>query len=357
MITSDETSENACTHVAGYERARFALSEVHRVDEVKDIRDKAMAMREYARQAKDGQLIEYATEIKFRAERRAGQLLAEMAERGERESAGRPDNSNTALPLSKPATLADLGVTKMQSSRWQKLAELDEDDFEAKTEAAKKQAVSSVEGSAKRAAKTVDVQDRRDEADANGCTVADLKSLVDAGRKFGCIYADPPWLYDNQGTRAATSNHYDGLTVDELCALPIGDLAADDAHLHLWTTNGFLFDCARIISAWGFEFRSSFIWVKPQIGIGNYWRNSHEILLTAIRGDAKRFSDKSLKSWIECDRGAHSAKPEIIRHMIEKASPGPFLELFGRSPADGWTVWGNQIERGLLHQHIGEFSA
>lgn len=186
------------------------------------------------------------------------------------------------------------------------------------------------------------------------CTVADLHVLAARGVKFGTIYADPPWLYDNQGTRAATGNHYGGLTVDELAALPVGELALPDAHLHLWTTNAFLFDCDRLFKAWGFEFRSSFVWVKPQIGIGNYWRNSHEFMLTAIRGDAKRFKDRSLKSWLECDRGAHSAKPEKVRHFIERASPGPFLELFGRAPAEGWTVFGNQISRGLFFHDLPE---
>lgn len=186
------------------------------------------------------------------------------------------------------------------------------------------------------------------------CEVSDLWALVEKGQRFGSFYADPPWLYDNQGTRAATGNHYDGLTVEQLCALPIGDLAADDAHLHLWTTNGFLFECPRIFKAWGFEFRSSFVWTKPQMGIGNYWRNSHEFLLTAIRGDAKRFNDHSLKSWLECDRGAHSAKPEQVRSYVERASPGPYLELFGRRPAEGWTVWGNQIERNIFNASLRE---
>ncbi len=185
-------------------------------------------------------------------------------------------------------------------------------------------------------------------ASSETCTITDLEALAASGKRFGCIYADPPWLYDNQGTRAATSNHYGGMTVDELCALPVRDLAAENAHLHLWTTNAFLFDCPRIFAAWGFEFRSSFVWVKPQMGIGNYWRNSHEILLTAIRGDAKRFNDHSMVSWLECDRGAHSAKPERVRHMLERASCGPYLEMFGRQMADGWTVWGNQIERSLF---------
>lgn len=171
-----------------------------------------------------------------------------------------------------------------------------------------------------------------------------LVDAVEAGAKFGTIYADPPWIYDNQGTRAATGNHYEGLTVEQLCELPVRDLASDDAHLHLWTTNAFLFECPKIFDAWGFEFRSSFVWCKPQMGIGNYWRNSHEILLTAIRGNAKRFDDHSIMSWLQCDRGRHSAKPEKVRHFIERASPGPYLEMFARSKAENWKVWGNEVE-------------
>lgn len=186
------------------------------------------------------------------------------------------------------------------------------------------------------------------------CTVADLWKLAERGNKFGAIYADPPWVYDNQGTRASTENHYQGLTVDELCALPVKELAADDAHLHLWTTNAFLFECPKIFEAWGFEFRSSFVWAKPQMGIGNYWRNSHEFLLTAIRGDAKRFNDRSLMSWLECDRGLHSAKPEQVRGFIERASHGPYLELFGRRCAPNWAVWGNQIERTMFDMAVRE---
>jgi N6-adenosine-specific RNA methylase IME4 len=183
---------------------------------------------------------------------------------------------------------------------------------------------------------------------SNTCTLADLSILVERGAQFGTIYADPPWLYDNQATRASTGNHYEGMTVDQLCDMPVAKLAAPDAHLHLWTTNAFLFECPRIFKAWGFEFRSSFVWVKPSMGIGNYWRNSHEILLTAIRGNAKRFNDHSIMSWLNCDRGKHSGKPEQVRAMIQRASPGPNLELFGRLPAEGWTVFGNEIERNLF---------
>lgn len=213
-------------------------------------------------------------------------------------------------------------------------------------------AAAAAEGLSTREVKALARQEKnRVGAKYDTCTTDDLTALIERGDRFGTIYADPPWVYDNQGTRAATGNHYGGLTVDELCALPVRELAAKDAHLHLWTTNAFLFDCARIFDAWGFEFRSSFVWVKPQMGIGNYWRNSHEFMLTAIRGDAKRFNDRSLKSWLECDRSRHSEKPFVVRDYIRRASPGPYLEMFARTPADGWTCWGNEIERGLLFPH------
>jgi N6-adenosine-specific RNA methylase IME4 len=188
------------------------------------------------------------------------------------------------------------------------------------------------------------------------CTVDDLYSLIDSAKKFGCIYADPPWSYDNQATRASTDNHYETMSVDEIAALPIAELAADAAHLHLWTTNAFLFESEKIITAWGFKFRATFTWIKPDMGIGNYWRNAHEIMLTAVRGDATRFDDHSLLSWLQCARGEHSAKPEEVRHRLMRASRGPYLELFARrqEPVSGWTFWGNQIERDLFRQRTAE---
>jgi len=89
---------------------------------------------------------------------------------------------------------------------------------------------------------------------------------------------------------------------------------------------------------------------QTPIGIGNYWRNVHEFLLTAVRGNAKRFNARDLPSWLECSRGRHSAKPEQVRAMIEKASPGPYLELFARSQPERWDVWGNQIEQTLFNR-------
>jgi N6-adenosine-specific RNA methylase IME4 len=191
---------------------------------------------------------------------------------------------------------------------------------------------------------------------AETCRTEDLNLLIEKGLKFGTIYADPPWLYGNQGTRAATSNHYSGMTPTEVAEMPIAELAANQAHLHLWTTNGFLFDARTVLEAWGFEYKSCFIWAKPEMGIGNYWRVSHEFMLLGVRGGLT-FADRGLKSWQEISRSQHSAKPEEVRAAIERAGQGPRLELFARRVAPGWTVWGNDIERSLFTQLAEEVAA
>lgn len=123
------------TQLTKYEAARNALQIAVTVDEVKDIRDKAEAMAAYARQAKDVELITWATEIKVRAERRAGQMLAEMPKRDGGDAAKLKARSHDVTEV--PATLADLGVTKNESSRWQKLAAVTDEQFESAVAAAK----------------------------------------------------------------------------------------------------------------------------------------------------------------------------------------------------------------------------
>lgn len=174
-----------------------------------------------------------------------------------------------------------------------------------------------------------------------------LQELVASKRRFGTIYADPPWNYLNAASRGAAENHYDTMATDAIAALPIAQLAAEEAHLHLWTTNAFLFEAEQVIKAWGFTYKSCLLWIKPQIGNGNYWRVSHEFLLLGVRGNLT-FSDRTQQSWLLADRGRHSAKPSVFRKLIEQVSPGPRLELFARSQVDGWTTWGNQIQRDLF---------
>lgn len=174
-----------------------------------------------------------------------------------------------------------------------------------------------------------------------------LQEMIRECRRFATIYADPPWQYANAASRGAAENHYETMTIDAIADLPIAHLAADEAHLHLWTTNAFLFEAERVIKAWGFTYKSCLVWIKPQIGNGNYWRVSHEFLLLGVRGNLT-FPDRTQQSWLFADRGRHSAKPSVFRKLIEKVSPGPRLELFARSQAEGWTTWGDQIQPNLF---------
>jgi N6-adenosine-specific RNA methylase IME4 len=179
------------------------------------------------------------------------------------------------------------------------------------------------------------------------CRVERLETLFQKNCTFGTIYADQPWPYENVASRGAAENHYRTMRVDAIAAFPVAKLAADHAHLHLWTTNGFLFEARQVIEAWGFTYKSCLVWIKPQLGNGNYWRVSHEFLLLGVRGNLT-FTDKAQQSWICAERSQHSAKPAIFRKLIERVSPGPRLELFARRQIEGWTVWGDQIQPDLF---------
>ncbi len=159
--------------------------------------------------------------------------------------------------------------------------------------------------------------------------------------KFGTVYADPPWQYQNQGTRAATRNYYDSMSIKEICDLPVKELIAEKSHLHLWTTNAFLFEAKKVLDAWGFDYKGVFVWIKPQMGIGNYWRVSHEFLLLGVHGGLT-FTNHSAMSWLNHPRSKHSEKPDAIRQLIELVSPSPRIELFARKKIRGWTVWGHE---------------
>ena len=174
--------------------------------------------------------------------------------------------------------------------------------------------------------------------------IGDLAELVADGRRFACIYADPPWPYRNAKARYSAANHYASMTLDEVAALPVPQLVADRAHLHLWTTTTFLPAALNVLDAWGFTYKSQRVWCKPgRLGMGNFWRVSHELLLLGTRGGLP-FHDRGQRSWVEAERGRHSHKPAVFRNAIEQVSPGPYLELFAREAVEGWVTHGDQVE-------------
>lgn len=164
-----------------------------------------------------------------------------------------------------------------------------------------------------------------------------------SGQRFGTIYCDPPWRYGKNHKRGAADNHYVTMKMADIAALPVDRLSDVRSHLHLWTTTSFLKEALGLIDHWGFDYKSMMVWCKPGLGLGNYWRVTHEILLLGVKGQLT-FNEHSHMSWQFFDRGRHSEKPEAFRQLIEKVSPAPRIELFGRRPCPGWTVFGNQVE-------------
>jgi N6-adenosine-specific RNA methylase IME4 len=167
--------------------------------------------------------------------------------------------------------------------------------------------------------------------------------------KHAVLYADPPWRYEHPPIGASNrsiENHYPTMDLDEICALPVGEVAADDAVLFMWATAPKLAECFEVITAWGFTYRTCMVWVKDRIGMGYHARNQHEILLIAKRGQfAPPAPPDRPSSVVNAPRGEHSAKPEVFYELIERMYPdAPKVELFARKQRDGWASFGNQAE-------------
>lgn len=159
---------------------------------------------------------------------------------------------------------------------------------------------------------------------------------------YRTIVADPPWRYGNTSTRGAAEDHYPTMSIEDLCDLDIDERAALDAHLYLWVTNNFLREAFDVMDAWGFAYKTCLTWVKPQMGMGNYFRGVTEHVLFGARGGLKTQA-RDIRNSFGAPRQKHSAKPDLFYDLVEKASPGPYLELFARRARLGdWSYWGNE---------------
>lgn len=187
---------------------------------------------------------------------------------------------------------------------------------------------------------------------------------------FGAILADPPWGFNLWwGSRTnktpvgvpsrATIPHYGVMKENELNALPVGGLAADDCVLFLWTCWPVLEWSMRTIEAWGFKYKTcAFCWVKAHakqiemfrddidahMTLGYWTRSNSEVCLLATRGSPKRQAADVKQAIIE-PRREHSRKPAGVHERIERLVAGPYLELFGRETRPGWTIWGNEATK------------
>ena len=160
--------------------------------------------------------------------------------------------------------------------------------------------------------------------------------------KYKTILADPPWDIQQKGKSRGAIKHYNLMTLDRIKAMPISDLAEENAHCWLWVTNATLEAGFDVLRAWGFTPRSIYTWVKPRLGLGVYLRNCTEHLLLGTRGKAP-IQFKGQMNWGFMPLQDHSHKPEEVYDIIERCSEGNYLELFARRPRHGWDIWGNEV--------------
>lgn len=171
-------------------------------------------------------------------------------------------------------------------------------------------------------------------------------------KKYNVIYADPPWRYQDKGCSGSAENHYNTMKIEDICKLPVSDIADKNAVLFMWTTYPMLSEGLRLIEAWGFKYKTiGFQWIKTNkknrgtffFGLGRWTRGNTECCLIATRGKIGRVNS-SISQLIVEPIQHHSKKPDVVREkIVELVGDLPRIELFARNQSDGWDVWGNEV--------------
>lgn len=173
--------------------------------------------------------------------------------------------------------------------------------------------------------------------------------------QFGTILADPPWRFSNRTGKMAPEHRrlarYSTMTNEEIMTLPIAELALPKSHLYLWVPNALVLEGLEVMRRWGFTYKTNLVWFKRRKdggpdgrGVGFYFRNVTELVLFGTRGNLRTLAPgRRQMNMVSSQKREHSRKPDELYDVIERCSPGPFLELFARHEREGWAQWGNEI--------------
>jgi N6-adenosine-specific RNA methylase IME4 len=268
---------------------------------------------------------------------------------------GQADGSLISAKGGKPSedrgvSLGDIGVSSQRVSEWRDLRDAGEGAVETaiskalaegrpptKTEIL--QAAREIKG-----ATTEQKKARRAERER----ALGAKQLALPDKKYGVILADPEWRFETRSTAGmdrSADNHYPTSRTEDIAARDVPSIAADDCVLFLWATVPMLPDALFVMREWGFQYKSSAVWVKDRIGNGYWFRNAHELLLVGTKGNVvpPAMGDQ-WESVIDEPVRAHSQKPEASYKLIEAYFPTvPRIELNARARRDGWDSWGNEV--------------
>jgi site-specific DNA-methyltransferase (adenine-specific) len=358
---------NELVTIRKIEQSKLAIREVKNLDEIKKIIDQSEALKAYAKsQQMSDEIQADINTLNLTAQRRLGEISATLEKakvRGNQHTADVRVSDN-----GKTTKLANVGVTRQRASEAEKMAEMDEGVFNDLLEVTRETGITK-----KDMLKVAKMDKKKQKAIADKIAKGEAKSVVDAQRKvlketivsqyeespktkgktvdifktkakYRVIYADPPWAYGDtrsgQGTTGAT-DHYPTMPLKEICALPVKDITDENAVLFLWVTSPLLEDSFQVIKAWGFKYKSSFVWDKVKHNMGHYNSVRHEFLLVCTKGSCMPDNSKLFDSVQSIERGEHSQKPEQFREIIDTLySTGGKIELFSRKRVSGWDAWG-----------------
>ena len=184
---------------------------------------------------------------------------------------------------------------------------------------------------------------RETERQENMKKVLELANPLEAQGLYQTIVIDPAWDWGDEGDvnqfgRARPDYHT--MSISEIAELPVNRIASANSHIYLWITNRSLPKGFALLEGWGFRYVTCLTWVKPSIGMGNYYRGSTEQVLFGVRG-TQGLKRHDVGTWFEAPRGEHhSEKPDKFYELVESCSYGPYIDIFGRKERQGWTVWG-----------------
>ena len=199
------------------------------------------------------------------------------------------------------------------------------------------------------------IESRDVKHEVRGCVMSfDPLPQVEGG--YSTILADPPWRFQNRTGKVAPEHkrlgRYGTMSLEEIKALPVSEVAADNAHLYLWVPNALLPDGLAVMEAWGFRYVTNIVWEKVRKdggpdgrGVGFYFRNVTELLLFGVKGHMRTLDPgRSQVNFIATRKREHSRKPDEQYDLIEACSPGPYLEMFARYARPHWDAWGNEAD-------------
>jgi N6-adenosine-specific RNA methylase IME4 len=296
----------------------------------------------------NGRTTDKIAEQKIRTQRFLGQLLKEKeVSKNSIDNLKKGPKSSSSTSGNKK--LSDYSLSKYESSTFQKIATLPEDEFEGELTKAKEETSKRIELTT---ARMLRVAKKRERADNREKISKNNEDLATDG-SYRIIYADPPWRYNDKqdiDTLGGVQKHYPTMSISELCEMPVNTITDDDAVLFLWTTSPLLEDSFKIVNSWGFTYKTSFVWDKIKHNMGHYNSVRHEMLLVCTKGSCTPDKQKLFDSVQSIERTEHSKKPEKFREIIDTLYlHGNVKELFSRNISDDikekhhrWDFEGNQ---------------